>query len=111
MAKAAQRPGRRARRELNHSSARTLAALLGTLPVALASGIVLARLLPLRVPQPLLIGNLSVFPVWVSLSLWVFLAPSGKRAWLGLGVVSALLGAALMLGRLSGAAVSLPGAP
>jgi hypothetical protein len=111
VAKASQLLKRRGGREPNHSSARTLAALLGTVPVALAFGIVLAQLLPLPVPQPLLIGNFSVFPVWVALSLAVFLAPSGKRAWLGLGVVSALLGAALVLGQFSGAAVSLPGAP
>jgi hypothetical protein len=111
VAKPSQLPERRRGRQLNHSSARTLAALFGTVPVALALGIVLAQVLPLPVPQPLLIGNFSVFPAWVALSLAVFLAPSGKRAWLGLGVVGALLGAALVLGRIAGAAVPLPGAP
>lgn len=111
MAQASHRLERRGRRELNHSTARTLAALLGTVPVALAFGIVLARVLPLPVPHPYLLGNFSVFPVWVALSLWVFLAPSGKRAWLGLLSVSAGLGVVALLGRWLGAALSLPGAP
>jgi hypothetical protein len=99
------------RSKLNHSTARTLAALLGTLPVALALGVLSSELLPLAGSTRYLIGYFSVFPLWVALSLTVFLAPGGKQAWLGLLAVSALLGVAFLVGRLSGGALALPGAP
>jgi len=80
------------RQKLNHSAARTLAALLGTIPVALGVGVVLARALPLTPAWRVLLGAYSVFPVWVALAVVVFLAPSGRRAWLGLLAALAVLG-------------------
>lgn len=90
------------RQRLNHSSGRTLAALLGTVPVAVGLGLVLTLLLPLGRAERYLIGNYSVFPAWVALSLAVFLAPSAKRAWLVLVVLGLLLAAAVLLALWSG---------
>jgi hypothetical protein len=98
----------------NHSTARTLAALFGSMPVALALGVALASALPVAAPERTLIGYFAVFPFWAALCLWVFLAPNGKRAGLSLLAVSALLGAALMIewlgaGDHEGAPLVLPG--
>jgi hypothetical protein len=78
------------REQLNHSTSRTLAALLGSLPVALGIGIALAAVLPLRLDQRYLIGSYSVFPVWVALACWLLLASSARRAWGALGLVSSV---------------------
>jgi hypothetical protein len=96
---------------LNHSLARALAALFGTMPVALAFGVVLASALPLPPPTRILFGYFSVFPTWVTLCLRAFLAASALRAWLGLLVLAALLGAAMALERWALAGALLPGAP
>jgi hypothetical protein len=96
---------------LNHSVARALAALFGTVPIALAFGVVLESALPLPPPARILLGYFSVFPIWVALCLRVFLAASAARAWLGLLAAGALLGAAMTLGRWAGAGPLLPGAP
>lgn len=89
--------------EVNHSLSRTLAATLGSIPLALAWGVAVTFALPLGENQRLLLGSYSVFPVWVSISCWIFLAPSGRRAWLNLavGMAVAVLAvvAALALGR------------
>jgi hypothetical protein len=68
--------------KLDHSLLRTLAALIGTLPVALAIGIALAWALPLSVPARYVVGSFGVPLVWVVASCRVFLAASGRRAWL-----------------------------
>jgi len=75
---------------LNHSTSRTLAALLGSLPVALLVGIALAAALPVPLEQRYLIGSYSVVPSWVALACWVLLAPSARRAWGALGLVSSV---------------------
>jgi hypothetical protein len=82
------------RRKLNHSTSRTLAALLGSLPVAVGSGIALGAVLPLPLADRYLVGNYSVFPIWVALACAVFLAESARRAWFGL--LGALAAAALV---------------
>ena len=101
MAKATQR------QKLNHSTGRTLAALLGTIPLAVGAGLVLTLLLPLGRSERFLIGGFSVFPLWTALSLIVFLAPSGKRAWLGLLGAVAVLGLLIVVGQLSGRGLAL----
>jgi hypothetical protein len=83
-------PVGRRRAALGHSASRTLAAVLGTLPVALAIGIAIAYLIPLPVTERYLIGSVAVFPLWTAASLVTFLAPSGRRAWLRLAIVLAL---------------------
>jgi hypothetical protein len=75
-------------------ASRTLAALAGSLPVAVALGVALAALLPLRVEQRYLWGSYPVFPLWVVLACRTALAKSARRAWLGLAGV---LGAAVLL--------------
>ena len=82
------------RRKLNHSTSRTLAALLGSLPVAVGGGIALAAILPLPLTERYAVGSYSVFPIWVGVACAVFLAESARRAWLGL--LGALTAAALV---------------
>lgn len=93
-------------RALNHSLSRTLAATLGSIPLALASGVAVTLTLPLGENERLLVGSYSVFPVWVAVSCWIFLAPSGRRAWLnlalGMAVTIVVVVAALALGRGAG---------
>jgi hypothetical protein len=82
------------RKKLQHSTARTLAALLGSIPVAIAVGVALTAVLPLPIEQRYLIGLYSVFPIWTALCIGVFLASSGRRAWLsllGTGAAAALV--------------------
>jgi hypothetical protein len=91
------------REKLNHSTARTLAALLGTVPVALGFGMVLSLVLPLSPSWRVLLGGYSVFPVWVALVALVFLAPSGRRAWVSLLAAVAVLVALVLLAQRFGA--------
>jgi hypothetical protein len=72
------------RQRLQHSTARTVAAVFGSIPVAIAVGVALSAALPLPLGERYLIGLYSVFPSWTVLSLWAFLASSGRRAWLAL---------------------------
>jgi hypothetical protein len=90
-------------RRPDHSLLRTLAALLGSVPVALGSGLSLALLLPLDAPARYLVGSFSVFPIWTGVSLWTLLAADARRAWLG------VLAASLVLGLLSAAGLGLRG--
>jgi hypothetical protein len=80
------------RQPLNHSTSRTLAALLGSLPVALLVGIALAAALPVGLGQRYLLGSYAVLPLWLGLACCVFLAGSARRAWAALGIVSAIAG-------------------
>ena len=75
------------RAALGHSTSRTIAALLGALPVALAVGMALAYAVPLATTERYLLGTVAVLPLWAGASLWTFLAPSGRRAWGQLAVV------------------------
>jgi len=88
------------RQRLQHSKARTLAALLGSIPVAIAVGVALTAVLPLPLGQRYLIGLYSVFPVWTAASAATLLASSGRRAWLALlGIgVGAVIVASIGLG-------------
>jgi hypothetical protein len=74
------------RRQLNHSTSRTLAALLGSLPAALLLGIALAAALPLRLELRYLIGAYSVVPLWAALACGLFLVRTAWRAWLWLAL-------------------------
>lgn len=77
-----------------HSTGRTLAALLGSLPVSMALGLALAVWLPVSVELAYLIGTYSVIPLWVACACLTFLAPSARGAWLWLlsvGLSAALL--------------------
>jgi hypothetical protein len=72
----------------NHSLSRSLAAVVGTIVPALLAGIALTLVLPLQINERYLVGWISVLPMWASLALWVFLARSGRQAWLFVGLVS-----------------------
>jgi hypothetical protein len=76
---------------LAHSTGRTLAALLGTVPVALGIGIALAWALPLPLPLRYALGSFGVPLIWVAASCRMFLAPSGRRA--GLELLGTLIAA------------------
>jgi len=82
------------RERLQHSTARTLAALFGSIPVAIAVGVALTAVLPLPLGPRYLIGIYSVFPVWTAACTGAFLARSGRHAWLALLATSA--GAAIL---------------
>ena len=82
---------------LNHSASRTIAALLGSIPVALALAVSLTLTLPLPGPVRLVLGWYSVLPLWLALSCCAFLARSGARAWLGLFALAALAGLVIAL--------------
>ncbi len=74
---------------------RVLAALVGTLPLAVLASVCLARRLPLAEGARLTLGFTLAIPVWVAVMCLVFLARGGWRAW---GLCSA---ATLLLGLLS----------
>ena len=78
------------RQQLNHSASRTLAALVGSLPVSLLLGIALAAALPLRLELRYLIGVYSVVPLWAALACCLFLVRNARRAWLWLALAGAL---------------------
>ena len=78
------------RQPLNHSTSRTLAALVGSLPVSLLLGIALAAALPLRLELRYLIGVYSVVPLWAALACGLFLVRNAGRAWLWLALACAL---------------------
>lgn len=97
------RAGREGKPSPGHGAGRTLAALVGTAPVALAAGVTLTLALPLPLAWRLLVGPHAVMPLWVALMCAAFLARDGRRAWGRLGVAfaaAALVSAvALALGR------------
>lgn len=78
------------RQQLNHSTSRTLAALVGSLPVSLLFGVALAAALPLRLELRYLIGAYAVVPLWAALACCLFLVRNARRAWLWLALAGAL---------------------
>lgn len=82
-----------------HDLGRTLAALVGSGPVALAISIALAHVLPAPFEWRLLIGSYATVPVWIALMWGAFVARSGRRAWAGLACALAPSIAAIALGR------------
>jgi len=61
---------------------RILAAILGTLPVALLGSACLARFLPLSEDARFAIGLTAAIPLWITGMCFAYLARSGARAWL-----------------------------
>jgi hypothetical protein len=82
-----------------HDLARTLAALVGSGPVALAVSIGCVHVLPMPFEWRLLVGSYAAVPIWIALAWRAFLARSGRRAWAGLGLVFAASLVAIALGR------------
>ncbi|WP_437589110.1 hypothetical protein [Sorangium sp. So ce1000] len=71
---------------------RVLAALVGTLPLAVAGSSCLARFAPLAEATRSILGFVLVVPLWLAAMCVAFLARSAARAW---GVCAAL-GAVLL---------------
>ena len=78
----------------DHSTARTTAALLGSLPFALAASVALARLLPVAVELRFTIGFFGFFAIWPAAICALLVARSGARAW-GYAVASTVAAVAL----------------
>lgn len=74
---------------------RVLAALVGTLPVAVLASACVARFLPLAEAARFILGFTLAIPLWVTAMCFVFLARSGARAW------GFCLGASVLLGALA----------
>ena len=91
------------RKRAVHATSKTLAAILGTAPVALALGIAVALLLPASPGVRFAIGFHGVIPVWIALMCVVFNARSARRAWLG------VLGSLILLGLLLASALGTSG--
>lgn len=58
------------------------AALVGTLPVAVLSGLLAARLLPGPEDVRFAVGHAMVVPIWIGGMCLAALARSGTRAWI-----------------------------
>jgi hypothetical protein len=76
---------------------RVLAALAGTLPVALLASAALARFLPLSEDTRFAIGFTAAIPLWITAMCFAFLARSGERAW-AVCIAATVLLAALSYG-------------
>jgi hypothetical protein len=74
-----------------HTTAKSLVALLGTIPLALAISVALSLALPLPRAWRVTAGAYLVLPVWVIAACWSFLARDARRA--ACGVLSALAAA------------------
>jgi hypothetical protein len=95
----------------HHSLARTLAALIGSVPVALGVGLCVALLLPIDASARYLVGSFSVFPLWTGLCLWTLLAADARRAWLHIFGASVVLGLLIAIGRSLGGSLALGSLP
>ena len=71
---------------------RVVAALVGTLPVAVLGSVCLAKLLPFDEATRVALGFTLAIPLWVALMSFAFLARSGWRAWAWCLVATLLLG-------------------
>jgi hypothetical protein len=81
---------------------RTIAALVGAGPAAIAAGIGLVYALPIRFEWRLAIGAHVLVPAWIALCWWALLAQSGRRAWLRLSGVFATSVVVALLGHWAG---------
>ncbi len=67
-----------------HGVARTLAAVVGSGPVALSISVAIVHVLPAPFEWRLLVGSYATVPLWIALMWAAFVARSGARAWAGL---------------------------
>jgi hypothetical protein len=58
-----------------------LAAIAGTLPVAVLASVCIARFAPMSEDARFALGFTAVIPLWVTAMCFAFLARSGARAW------------------------------
>ncbi|WP_437675082.1 hypothetical protein [Sorangium sp. So ce131] len=76
-----------------NAALRVLAALVGTLPIAVLGGACLSRFAPLAEEARFILGYALAVPLWVGAMCLAFLARSAARAWAVCAAISALLGA------------------
>ncbi|WP_437293218.1 hypothetical protein [Sorangium sp. So ce426] len=70
---------------------RVLAALIGTLPLAVLGGVCLARFAPLAEATRSALGFALVVPLWLAAMCVAFLARSAARAWSVCAAIGAVL--------------------
>ncbi|WP_373048396.1 hypothetical protein [Vulgatibacter sp.] len=70
----------------DHGLGRTTAALLGSLPAALATSVAMVQLLPFGLELRFMLGFFAFFVLWPAAICVLFLARSGLRAW-GLAIL------------------------
>ncbi len=73
---------------------RTIAAIGGGYAMASLAAIVCATLLPLDRAEAVVTGMLLSFAIYTGVVIWVFAAATALRAWIGMLIPMALLGAA-----------------
>lgn len=78
-------------------ASRALAAIVGGYVLAALAAAVIAAYLPATRVEAALTGTLASFPVYAAAVMGVFAARSAARAWAGLLLSGALLGAALLI--------------
>lgn len=77
-------------------ASRAVAAIGGGYVVAALAAAVLSLWLPLSRAEATLTGTLAAFVIYVCAVMWVFAARNAWRAWFGLAVPAAVLGALLI---------------
>ncbi|WP_311223806.1 MULTISPECIES: DUF3649 domain-containing protein [unclassified Acidovorax] len=78
-------------------ASRALAAIVGGYVLSALCATAMALWLPLARAEAVTTGALASFAVYAGAVVWVFAARSAGRAWVGLALPSAVLGAALWL--------------
>ncbi|WP_437528323.1 hypothetical protein WME79_44770 [Sorangium sp. So ce726] len=73
------------------SALRVLAALVGTLPLAVLASVCLARFAPLAEDTRSALGFSLVVPLWLAAMCFAFLTRSAARAWGACAALGALL--------------------
>lgn len=76
-------------------AARALAGVVGGYWLAALATVCIGAALPTRTADAVLIGTMLSFLVYLLAVIWAFAAASAGRAWAGLAVTAAVLGAVL----------------
>lgn len=83
---------------------RIVAAVFGGYALASVFSIFVSHLLPAELPEAVLGATLFSFAVYTAAIVWVFAAASATRAWLGLLIPGALMGALAFAMQIGGGA-------
>jgi hypothetical protein len=84
------------RRQRLADGLRDLAAIVGTLPVAVLMCVALARLLPFDEPTRLAVAFTLAIPIWVAAMILTFVARTAHGAWAFCALTTAALGACFL---------------
>lgn len=85
-------------------ASRAMAAILGGYLLASAAAACLAVWLPLKRPDAVVAAQMLSFVFYTCAVIWVFATRNAWRAWAGILVPAAVMGALFWAGRVSGAA-------